>query len=38
MLQFANRESVQTDCAVIFVHQQVFGSNEFSSDFEGHKS
>ena len=37
LLQFANRESVQTDCAVIFVHQQVFGWNEFSSDFEGHK-
>ena len=34
LLQFANRESVQTDCAVIFVHQQVFGWNEFSSDFE----
>ena len=38
LLQFANRESVQTDCAVIFVYQQVLGWNEFSSDFEGHKS
>ena len=38
MLQFTNRESVQTNCAVIFVHQQGFFSNEFSSDFEGHKS
>ena len=38
LLQFANRESVQSHCVVIFVHQQVFGWNKFSSDFEGYKS